>query len=141
MRLLKPAKLQDETGVSLITVAFVPPRFLTKTSSGKFNRTRCVEDYNLFLSARGVDCSTANPLDELQTTFAHVEWNEPVGKILDSLSLTVLSLILVGADISLDLTKSLDGYFDLLKEPDAEISVTTTEDELPNFHIVSIADK
>lgn len=135
------AKLQNETGVSLITVAFVPPRFLTKTSSGKFNRSRCVEDYNLFLSARGVDCSTANPLDELQTTFAHVEWNEPVGKILDSLSLTVLSLILVEADIPLDLTKNLDDYFDLLKEPDAEISVTTTEDKLPNFHIVSIADK
>jgi len=133
-------QLQDETGAALLTVAFVPPRFLTKTSSGKFNRTRCVSDYNLHLAAQTTKGVVSDPLADLRATFGDSDWAAAVGGILDSLSLTVLHLILAEAGIAFDRTQSLQDFADLLGQSQPENITNEIVGDLPAFHIVSIAD-
>jgi acyl-CoA synthetase (AMP-forming)/AMP-acid ligase II len=132
------AALKDAVGLDQIDVHFVPPRFLTKTSSGKFNRKKSAADWLGVLKARKERHNVAtDPKAELQEAFAQVDWNKPVEEILDSLSLEVLRIILTGTGVIYAGSLTLQAIFDALgehdKAPDAPVADI--------IKIVSLADR
>ena len=95
--------LKEATGLDRVDVGFVPPRFLTKTSSGKFNRKKAAADWNSVQAAIAQQGgSQRNPIDELRASFANVDWTKPIGVALDSLSRTILNIIVESANVSFD---------------------------------------
>ncbi|MYZ48939.1 AMP-binding protein [Propylenella binzhouense] len=95
--------VKEVMGLDQIEVAFVPPRFLTKTSSGKINRKKSAADWLLHrqaMTAGGGDAG--DPLTELRQAFPKVDRQHPVEEVLDSLSLTVLRIALGGTGIAFD---------------------------------------
>jgi acyl-CoA synthetase (AMP-forming)/AMP-acid ligase II len=132
------AALRDAAGLDQIDVHFVPPRFLTKTSSGKFNRKKSAADWLAVLKARQERRGAkSDPKTELKDAFAQVDWNKPVEEILDSLSLEVLRIVLTGTGVAYAGTKSLQAMFDEIGEhgPSAEKPAEDT------IKIVSLADR
>jgi hypothetical protein len=91
-------RVRDASGLDQLEVAYVPPRFLTKTSSGKINRRKSAQDW---LACRpkplAGDEAGSGLAAELRDAFGHLDWSAPVGGLLDSLSLTVLRIILADA--------------------------------------------
>lgn len=85
------AALKIATGVDQIAVHFVPPRFLTKTTSGKINRKRSLADW-LAVRDRKPN-APPDPVADLDSTFASLAWDRPVAEALDSLSRTLLQMI------------------------------------------------
>lgn len=131
------AALKDAIGLDQVDVEFVPPRFLTKTSSGKFNRKRSAADWALAQQLRESRGGAADPLADLRESFAHVDWDKPVEKILDSLSLEVLRIILTGT------TATYDGKLTLSEIAQSLGRTQTPSDaEAPEtIRIVSLADR
>jgi acyl-CoA synthetase (AMP-forming)/AMP-acid ligase II len=119
--------LKGMLGLDPVEVAFVPPRFLTKTSSGKFNRLRCAADWQAVRNERtsramrlqagppGGEAKAA-AMAELRESFPQVDRMLPIGQALDSLSLTVLRIILSDAGMAADTSLSLDQIDALLAE-------------------------
>ena len=94
-------QLQAVTGVDQIRVEFVPPRFLTKTTSGKINRRKSLSDWRGAVDQRRVRAA-GGPVDtvgELRATFPGVSWDAPVQTVLDSLSLTILNMLAADAGV------------------------------------------
>jgi len=132
------AVLRAETSLDQLTVHFVPPRFLTKTSSGKFNRKVSHADWQL--AQDSVAGGAANPVEEFRDTFKTADWDIPAGKALDSLSSTVLRILLADSGISYDPEKSLrDFEAALVKAQDSDSTAAQAEPEA--IHIVSLADR
>ena len=104
------AELKDATGLDQVEVAFVPPRFLTKTSSGKFNRRKSRADW---IAARewrnSMGAVDGDPVSEIRAMFPGVPWDQPITEVLDSLSLTVLRIILDGSPVRFQGQLSLAG--------------------------------
>jgi acyl-CoA synthetase (AMP-forming)/AMP-acid ligase II len=136
--------LRQAANLDQIEVAFVPPRFLTKTSSGKINRKlsaahwQAVQDARNAMSAaeRGAD-SGSNFAAELREAFPRVARDAPVGGILDSLSLTVLRIILSGAGLPYDPDRTLAEIEAMLSEGVAGAA----PDQEVGLRIVSLADR
>ncbi|MDQ2859932.1 MAG: AMP-binding protein [Pseudomonadota bacterium] len=102
--------LKTAIGLDQLEVQFVPPRFLTKTSSGKFNRGKSAADWALVVKARAAGpAEEADTLGELRETFEHLNWDLPVADILDSLSLEMLRIILTGTPVAYDGHLTLNG--------------------------------
>jgi acyl-CoA synthetase (AMP-forming)/AMP-acid ligase II len=132
------AALKDAVGLDQIDVHFVPPRFLTKTSSGKFNRKKSATDWLGVLKARRERHNVAtDPKAELREAFAQVDWAKPVEEILDSLSLEVLRIILTGTGVIYAGSLTLQAIFDALDEHEKAPDEPTTE----IIKIVSLADR
>jgi len=129
------ASLKAETGLDQIEVDFVPPRFLTKTSSGKFNRKKSAHDWQLRDKQGGQ--VAGDPLAELQRSFARAPWDLPVKEVLDSLSTTVLQIILSDTDVQYDGSLTLTQFADRLRAPKA----ATAQREEECIRIVSLADR
>jgi hypothetical protein len=127
------AALRDAIGLDQVGVEFVPPRFLTKTSSGKFNRKKSAADWLLAQKMREMSASGADPLAEMKENFAHLDWNKPVKDILDSLSLEVLRIILSSTPVRYDAGLSLSELAAKLDQP-----VVSQENVI---RIVSLADR
>jgi len=128
--------LKQATGLDQIEAHFVPPHFLTKTSSGKFNRRKSAADWALFRQRRR-DAEQLDAVAELRAAFPAVRWDQPVESILDSLSLTVLRVILQDTSLAYDGAASLT-------EIAAQIgasSAGTAAGEIEGIRIVSIADR
>jgi acyl-CoA synthetase (AMP-forming)/AMP-acid ligase II len=129
--------LRDAMNLDQIEVEFVPPRFLTKTSSGKINRKLSAAHWAAVQAHRGVRSGASDPVDELRAAFPRVDRDQPVSEVLDSLSLTVLRIILNGADLPYDGTQTLEQIEALLASgvrPD-DGNVKT------GLRIVSLADR
>jgi acyl-CoA synthetase (AMP-forming)/AMP-acid ligase II len=130
--------LSDAVGLDQIDVQFVPPRFLTKTSSGKFNRKKSAADWLAVLHAREMRrAATGDPLGELKESFGQVDWEKPVEEILDSLSLEVLRIILTGTGVAYDGTRTLSAVA-------ADLAARKSDDgaAVPDtVRIVSLADR
>jgi acyl-CoA synthetase (AMP-forming)/AMP-acid ligase II/tetratricopeptide (TPR) repeat protein len=100
--------VREEMELDQLEVAFVPPRFLTKTSSGKFNRRLSAVHWAGVLRQRQQGAHRrADPVAELRAALPRVPTDRPVGEVLDSLSLTVLRIILSGAGQTLDPGRTL----------------------------------
>lgn len=130
--------LKDAIGVDQIEVEFVPPRFLTKTSSGKFNRKKSAEHWILHRDAvANAHSVSADPVAELRSSFPAISWEHPVEEALDSLSLTVLRIILSDTRVVYDGALSLN-------EIAAQLSnaKNKTADKTPDqvIRIISLAD-
>ena len=127
--------VRERTGVDQIEVAFVPPRFLTKTSSGKINRKTSAADWELAQRARQEETEEAvSVTDQLRREFGRLDWTAPARAALDSLSLVVLRIILADAGATLlpgDTLASVAQRADSRSEPakDGE-----------HIYIVSLAD-
>jgi acyl-CoA synthetase (AMP-forming)/AMP-acid ligase II len=130
--------IKSRFGIDQIRAEFVPPRFLTKTSSGKINRKKSAEDWRLRESAAASASEVAHdPVKELRTAFAGISRDEPVAAILDSLSLTILRTILAETHVRYDSRATLAQIEErLLSE-----RLPRQEEEKKVFRIVSIADK
>lgn len=129
------AELRDATGLNQLEVRYVPPRFLTKTSSGKFNRRISAKHWQLVRSHREVS-HNLDPLSELRGTFTTVPRNIPVEQALDSLSLTILRVILEQTPLALDGSMSLG-------EIEAGLIASMrlkTDPVVEGYKIVSLAD-
>ncbi len=132
--------VRGATGLDQVDVGFVPPRFLTKTSSGKINRKKSAQDW---LACRAAPASEEGAATqpgaaveaELRHYFGHVDWQAPVGSILDSLSLTVLRIILSDAGLPYRPEQSLD---DILRAATSSGPDESAAEE--HLYIVSIAD-
>ena len=86
------------TGNEVGRVIFVPPRFITKTSSGKVNRRKTAEHWRALSSYRGSAATDRGTLNakmtaEIMRDFPWVNWDLPVAEQLDSLGLVNFSLI------------------------------------------------
>lgn len=130
--------LRAETSLDQITVHFVPPRFLTKTSSGKFNRKTSLADWRLALD--GVSGGATDPLTELREAFKIADWTIPVSEALDSLSSTVLRILLADAGLSYNPAQTLNEIEAALAEH-SDTATPSSPDQEQAYHIVSIADR
>lgn len=129
--------VSDLCGIQYLEISFVPPRFLTKTSSGKINRVITLEDWkNTKSSTRG--CVNIDPAGELKTEFANLPFDVPVDQIMDSLALTVLSIILQSAKISFEKDLTICEYIGLINASSPDISDNSIT--MPVIKIVSLAD-
>lgn len=124
-------------GLDQIEVQYVPPRFLTKTSSGKINRKASVAHWLAQRDAATRGAAAEDPLAELEAAFPTVPRDLPVADMLDSLSLTVLRIILSGAGLAHDPRRSLDAITALLRAP-ADPAVTGRGEAI---RIVSLTDR
>ncbi len=129
--------LRQATGLDHVGVEFVPPRFLTKTSSGKFNRKKSAADWILAERLRNSRRGRTDPVDDLRQSFPHVDWEKPVEEMLDSLSLEVLRIILTGTGVAYDGGRTLSEF---------AASLSSAKDahapEAPDtIRIVSLADR
>jgi acyl-CoA synthetase (AMP-forming)/AMP-acid ligase II len=131
-------KLKSETGFDQVTVHFVPPRFLTKTSSGKFNRKISLTNWRR--AQPEVSITSTDPIAELREAFKTADWDTPTGQALDSLSTTVLRILLADAGMTYDSTLSLNALSEALPEHLGKVDPSETR-EAEAIHIVSIADR
>jgi acyl-CoA synthetase (AMP-forming)/AMP-acid ligase II len=129
--------LREATGLDHVGIEFVPPRFLTKTSSGKFNRKKSAADWILATQMRQKSGGRANPVEDLRQSFPHVDWKKPVEEMLDSLSLELLRIVLTGTGVAYDGTRTLSDFAEALTalrdSPEADAPET--------IRIVSLGDR
>ena len=134
------AAVKDATGLDQIEVAFVPPRFLTKTSSGKINRRQTAANWSAVLAAREQTRSTVrDSRDELSQSFASMDWDRPVGEVLDSLAQTVLRIILDGTAVAFDAARTLRALDDDLA--DTSRTASPAAETVTGLRIVSLANR
>ena len=93
----EPTRLvREATGLEWVEVHFVPPQFISKTSSGKINRKKCIEDWRASQSAISVSLTPLGERDlavELAEKFPGISRDSPIGKELDSLGQVVVRLL------------------------------------------------
>ena len=136
------AAVKDATGLDQLEVAFVPPRFLTKTSSGKFNRGKAVEHWLGVQSARDEGRrSVRDPVAELRASFQNVDWSKPVSDVLDSLSQTILSIVTEAVGLIPDGAMTLEEIEAKVRAAsDTAVASPATAPE-KRLRIVSLANK
>jgi acyl-CoA synthetase (AMP-forming)/AMP-acid ligase II len=124
-----------------IEVAFVPPRFLTKTSSGKINRKLSGAHWAAVLQKRRAGSGVKkDPVAELRESFPRIARDRPVAEVLDSLSLTVLRIILQNTRLTYDGTMSLDAIAAALAQGQ-ETLPAAAKPEQEGLRIVSLVDR
>ncbi len=128
--------IQARTGLDFLDVRFVPPRFLTKTSSGKINRVLSARDW---IERERVEAAGRHrdPAAEVARVFGTLPQDAPVGDVLDSLSLTLLRIILTDADLAYDPGASLAEIRARLAEAPARMESA----QVCPLRIVSLADR
>lgn len=131
--------LKDSLGIDQIDVQYVPPRFLTKTSSGKFNRKKSLENWQLAQNhARQAQDRKRDIKAELEDSFSTVAWDQPVKEVMDSLSLTILRFLLADTHVEYDGELTLNAIAERLSEATAPAAATAQPEQA--IHIVSLAD-
>jgi len=112
------AAIAREIGVETARVHYVPPRFITKTSSGKVNRVKTAGHWARHLAERDSrrDDQALSAREraefELRNYFPGLDFGKPIGAQLDSLGALNLALILSRHDpeFHLDPERSVDSY-------------------------------
>jgi hypothetical protein len=78
-------------------------------------------------------------LQELQSGFAHIDWSKPMKTVLDSLSMTLIQIILQGSDIKWSSNRSLEEVAAELRHAASASAVPRQHEE--SIRIVSLADR
>ena len=115
------ARLAQETELESFSLDFVPPGFLTKTTSGKLNRQSSAASYEAMLAWRETHRSkNASPSleDEIVRLFGELPFDVPIETLLDSLGLASLTNLLSDADLKPDPALSLKAHLELLRTPE-----------------------
>ena len=134
--------LEKVTGLTAVTVHFVPPRFLSKSSSGKINRRTSLEHWRFVEDRDHSRVQGETPLAQLREQFGGLPNDCPVGSLLDSLSTVVLRIILdsSGGQYHPDLT--LAAIEQQLTEFEQSSGRSKGVHETDNtIYIVSLADR
>lgn len=130
--------VRDRMGLDHLEVEFVPPRFLTKTSSGKINRKKSAQDWAAHLAYKGENkIKQASIEDDLRNYYSHLDWSLPVREIMDSLSLTMLRIILNDAGVPYVPTASLNDFVN----PPGTKRGDASEKQAEYIYIVSLVDR
>ncbi len=138
------ARLSTEVDIESMAIEFVPPGFLSKTSSGKISRTATAANYGLVRRwrrerERGSVARRSLEMD-MDRLFGGLPRDKPIDTLLDSLGFVSLSLLLEDAGLTLAKDKTLAEHFAALE---AQLSATQTETrtaEEQHVAIVSLAD-
>ena len=87
--------VREATGVEWMEVHFVPPQFITKTSSGKINRKRTLADWQACQAdrVRSGERGETDFAKELTEQFPGVPFDAPVQECLDSLGELILRML------------------------------------------------
>lgn len=112
------AMLARRTGVETAQVHCVPPRFITKTSSGKVNRVQTADHWSRNLRLRddrtgGIPQLSRDRVElEIRDAFPGLDLARPIGEQLDSLGVINLSIILSrnDPDFFLDPERTVASY-------------------------------
>ncbi|MDR3712694.1 MAG: AMP-binding protein [Puia sp.] len=112
-------KIVGRIGIENARVQFIPPRFITKTSSGKINRKETKKNWLLLQDSISVSdnkdvSETSKARLELKALFPWVDFSVPIGEQIDSLGLVNVNIILtkyrLNGNIGID--GKLDAVFD-----------------------------
>jgi acyl-CoA synthetase (AMP-forming)/AMP-acid ligase II len=131
------AKVMDLTSLDQLEVAYVPPRFLTKTSSGKINRRKTRADWLAVMQAKHRQRGPRNFEQELRDTYPYVDWAAPMKTVMDSLSMTVVKIMLETTSVVFHPTKCLNDIAEALRAGAPPDTAHTTD----SIRIVSLSDK
>jgi acyl-CoA synthetase (AMP-forming)/AMP-acid ligase II len=130
------AALRATTGIDQLTVEFVPPSFLTKTTSGKINRKKSVADWQLAKKGRALQ--QGNPLADMQALFGNLPQDEPIPQVMDSLSVALLRMIAAECQIEIQPGDTLATLQERL------VLASARQDEQPEstaIRIVSVGER
>jgi len=134
-------KVCAETDIEALTVEFVPPGFLTKTTSGKINRRQSLADFETGREARSHRGRERSGGDAMETEFARVfgrlPRDRPVASLLDSLGRVSLELMLKDAGLAFRGAATLGETLEALRGACRSAGVPERGDRLA---IVSMAD-
>lgn len=132
-------QLKAVTGIDQITVQFVPPRFLTKTTSGKINRKKSLADWlAVQVYQQRSRATITDTVHDLEAAFCSVAWDKPVSAVLDSLSLTLLQMLTSEGGITYNSDDTLAVVRERLRQA---IKPTATTAEVRAIRVVSIAER
>ena len=135
------AKMCAETDIEALTVEFVPPGFLTKTTSGKINRRQSLADFETAREARSQRGRERSGSDAMEAEFARVfgrlPRDRPVATLLDSLGRVSLEVMLKDAGLAFRGTATLGETLESLRGACRSAGVPQRGDRLA---IVSMAD-
>jgi acyl-CoA synthetase (AMP-forming)/AMP-acid ligase II len=140
------ARMGTEVDVESFTMEYVPPGFLTKTSSGKFSRAVTVANHDLARrwrsEHRAASLGKTSVHQEFQRLFGSLPRDKPVSTLLDSLGLVSLSLMMEDAGLRLDPTMSLGDHRTALEAHEAagERQRHTGQGQEEHIAVVSLAD-
>ena len=137
------ARLAAEIDIDSFSIAYVPPTFLTKTSSGKINRAATLS--NLETSTRwrenfqGATAATSIE-DEFLRLFGAMPRDKPVSSLLDSLGIVSLSLIMRDAGLDVQPGMTLQDHIAALHESRVDRGRVPNAKAEDHIAIVSLAD-
>jgi acyl-CoA synthetase (AMP-forming)/AMP-acid ligase II len=130
------AALREVTGIDQLTVEFVPPSFLTKTTSGKINRKKSIADWQLAKKGRALQ--QGDPLADLQAMFGKLPQDEPIQQVMDSLSVALLRMIAVEGTIEIRPDDTLAMLQDRLAQTGAQQG---EQPESTAIRVVSVGER
>jgi acyl-CoA synthetase (AMP-forming)/AMP-acid ligase II/Tfp pilus assembly protein PilF len=134
--------LRAATDLEALELHFVPPAFITKTSSGKINRKKTLEDWCVYQGAKaGKSVAAPNMADhssllseQIRQSFPTLPPDRPLRTELDSLGSVLMRLICESHGIAFDPEASL---YDLLQKQSEPAPVAPKERV---FSIVALVD-
>ncbi len=128
--------IREAIGIEYLEIHFVPPKFISKTSSGKINRIETLKHWQARHNASGIRGASSGKKDfalALHESFPGVPTDLPVNETLDSLGLMVLRLLCE----DYRMPYSADRTFLQLSERTAG-SIDSPESEI--FSIIALVD-
>ena len=138
------AKLAQEVDLESFSMAFVPSGFLTKTSSGKINRSTTLANYEAALHWRasfGEKLVMPSTEDEVLRLFGELPLDRPVATVMDSLGLVSLGILLENAGLRWDPSMTPRYYLDALQNQENSSERHSAQSEIQDhIAIVSLAD-
>ena len=127
-------------GLEAGEVAFVPPRFLVKTSSGKINRTLSAMHYRQVFDVQKTAAEGRGALlQALRAEYGNLPWDEPVSNLFDSLGFTFFAVLLDEYDVSVSPRWSIDDHLRSYLEKSSSGS-GEAETEAGHISIIWLAD-
>jgi acyl-CoA synthetase (AMP-forming)/AMP-acid ligase II len=99
-----------KTGIESTRAYFVPPKFITKTSSGKVNRRATGKNWDLAMNgktstAKDEPPSIADAESQITQLFPFLDFDKPIHNQIDSLGLVNLSILLSQFGIRIESSK------------------------------------
>lgn len=138
--------VKDATGLESFECFAVPPGFITKTSSGKINRSKTMTDWLAAREAltkapsgrsapRRVGTPGSSIRADAEGLFGSIPWDRPLKGVLDSMGVVVLRLFCEDHGVPFDLDSSLAG---LINQGPATAPEPEVKDQV--FSIVALTD-
>ena len=129
--------IKNISGINQVNINYVPPKFITKTSSGKINRKKTRFDWLAVGEWKKISSkiSVRTPKELIQSSFIGIDFSLPIGEALDSLGILMLTVILGSNNQEIDLNATLDEYSSAFKD---DIKLSKNSEKIVN--IVYIGD-